>query len=290
MSVSANWSRLPPYRDQGHEVYRRRPAGPYPPIGACQMAVRTPRASIGRHGHPLARRGVPRALPRGAGGPPRRLDPAGQPCEADRARHGHEQDVRRRRRHRAEPLRPSPPSVGLRRRSPRTAASLEDDLAHGVLARARHERYTLVARPRVEILSDEATRRGEIRVAANVVDERGERLREAEPMPASSDTMVFARPAEADAPDSARRAYLLVSTRGSRAGPLRPRRPAHRGRARQRQRRDRRRPDGQPPPLPAEAPARRLRLHRPRQPQRLDGQRPAGQPDRAGPGRPHPHR
>ena len=35
-------------------------------------------------------------------------------------------------------------------------------------------------------------------------------------MPATSDTMVFARPGSS-APDSARRAYLLVSTRGSRA-------------------------------------------------------------------------
>lgn len=96
--------------------------------------------------------------------------------------------------------------------------SLEDDLAHGVLARARHERYTLVARPRVQIIPDEETRRGEIRVAANVVDDRGARaLRDADPMPASPDTMVFARPAAESAPDSARRAYLLVSTRGSRA-------------------------------------------------------------------------
>ena len=95
-------------------------------------------------------------------------------------------------------------------------SSLEDDLAHGVLARARHERYTLVARPRVQILSDEDTRRGEIRVAANVVDERGDRVSEATPMPPSSDTMVFRRPASDEAPDSARRAYLLVSTRGSR--------------------------------------------------------------------------
>ena len=94
--------------------------------------------------------------------------------------------------------------------------SLEDDLAHGVIARARHERYTLVARPRVTILADEATRRGEIRVAANVVDERGGRVREAEPMPAGPDTMVYARPGAEAAPDSARRAYLLVSTRGSR--------------------------------------------------------------------------
>lgn len=95
-------------------------------------------------------------------------------------------------------------------------SSLEDDLAHGVLSRARHERYSLVARPRVRIVSDDGTRRGEIRVAANVADERGERLADAAPMPASSDTMVFARPSAADAPDSARRAYLLVSTRGSR--------------------------------------------------------------------------
>ncbi|MGH2384289.1 MAG: FHA domain-containing protein, partial [Candidatus Limnocylindria bacterium] len=78
-----------------------------------------------------------------------------------------------------------------------------------------HERYTLVARPRVEIISDTATRRGEIRVAANVMDERGERVAEAMPMPVNSDTMVFNRP-DAGAPDSARRAYLLVSTRGSR--------------------------------------------------------------------------
>jgi len=51
--------------------------------------------------------------------------------------------------------------------------SLEDDLAHGVLARARHERYTLVARPRVRILSDEETRRGEIRVAVRLVRVHG---------------------------------------------------------------------------------------------------------------------
>jgi hypothetical protein len=95
-------------------------------------------------------------------------------------------------------------------------SSLEDDLAHGVIARARHERYTLVARPRVTILSDEGTRRGEIQVAANVVDERGGTAPEAKPMAASSDTMVYARPSAESAPESARRAYLLVSTRGSR--------------------------------------------------------------------------
>ncbi len=96
-------------------------------------------------------------------------------------------------------------------------SSLEDDLAHGVLARARHERYSLVARPKVQIVSDEDTRRGEIRVAANVIDERGDRVPDAMPMPANSDTMIFNRPDDRDAPESATRAYLLVSTRGSRA-------------------------------------------------------------------------
>jgi len=94
--------------------------------------------------------------------------------------------------------------------------ALEDDLAHGVIARARHEHYTLVARPRVQIVADDATRRGEIRVAANVADGRGEEVREAQPMPTGSDTMIFSHPAGAVAPDSARRAYLMVSTRGSR--------------------------------------------------------------------------
>jgi hypothetical protein len=93
--------------------------------------------------------------------------------------------------------------------------ALEDDLAHGVLARARHERYTLVARPRVSIVADDATRRGEIRVAANVVDEHGGTPREAQPLPAGSDTMVLTAPAGAEAPESARRAFLMVSTRGS---------------------------------------------------------------------------
>jgi len=41
-------------------------------------------------------------------------------------------------------------------------------------------------------------------------------MRDAQPMPANSDTMVFARPGGEQAPESARRAYLLVSTRGSR--------------------------------------------------------------------------
>ena len=95
--------------------------------------------------------------------------------------------------------------------------SLEDDLAHGVLTRARHERYTLVARPRVRITADVEVPRGDIRVAANVVDDEGDRMRADQPLPASSDTIVFTRPSpEADAPDSATRAYLLVQTDGAR--------------------------------------------------------------------------
>jgi len=94
--------------------------------------------------------------------------------------------------------------------------SLEDDLAHGVLTRARHERYTLVARPRVRITADPSVPRGDVRVAANVVDESGDRLRADEPLPASSDTMVFSRPgAEPASPSSATRAYLLVQTDGA---------------------------------------------------------------------------
>lgn len=96
--------------------------------------------------------------------------------------------------------------------------SLEDDLAHRVLNRARHERYTLVARPRVRIVSDAGVPRRDIRVAANVVDDEGRRARDDQPLPASSDTMVFARQGhEVAAPDSAQRAYLLVMSEGSPA-------------------------------------------------------------------------
>jgi hypothetical protein len=95
--------------------------------------------------------------------------------------------------------------------------SLEDDLAHRVLGRARHERYTLVAKPRVRILSDPSVPRREIRVAANVLDEEGARMRDDGAAPASSDTVIFDRPgAAAPPPDSARRAYLLVRTDGAR--------------------------------------------------------------------------
>jgi FhaA, N-terminal domain/FHA domain len=94
--------------------------------------------------------------------------------------------------------------------------SLEDDLAHGVLARARHEHYTLVARPRVRLTSDPGVPRGDVQVAAKVVDGEGRHPEPDAVMPVSSDTIVFASPsAEAPAPRSATRAYLLVETDGA---------------------------------------------------------------------------
>jgi len=94
--------------------------------------------------------------------------------------------------------------------------SLEDDLAHGVLARARHEQYTLVARPRVSILADPETPRGDVRVAANVIDDQGARIRDDRAILEPTDTVVFARPGfEVGPPDAAGRAYLLVSTDGA---------------------------------------------------------------------------
>ena len=95
-------------------------------------------------------------------------------------------------------------------------SALEDDLAHGVLTRARHERYNLVARPRVQLLADRTVRRGDIRVAAKVADDSGERLKADIEAPVSTDTVVF-RQQEAAAPESARRAYLLVATEGQPA-------------------------------------------------------------------------
>ena len=87
-------------------------------------------------------------------------------------------------------------------------AALEDDLAHGVLTRARRERYTLVARPRVRLNSDRSVRRGDIRVAARVVDDAGDRRHREQSPPVVLSTR------EDAAPDSARRAYLLVATQG----------------------------------------------------------------------------
>ena len=49
-----------------------------------------------------------------------------------------------------------------------------------------------------------------------MVDESGDRLRADEPLPASSDTVVFSRPGgEPASPSSATRAYLLVQTDGA---------------------------------------------------------------------------
>jgi hypothetical protein len=92
-------------------------------------------------------------------------------------------------------------------------SALEDDLAHGVLTRARHEHYTLVARPHVRLISDTGVSRGDVRVAAMVVDDGGDHLRPDTPMPVTTDTVVLAAQ-EASAPESARRAFLLVATDG----------------------------------------------------------------------------
>ena len=95
-------------------------------------------------------------------------------------------------------------------------ASLEDDLAHGALSRARREHYTLVARPQVSVVADRAVPRGDVRVAANVVDDAGELIAEEAPARVASDTIVFARPGhEVAEPDSAQRVYLLVTSQDS---------------------------------------------------------------------------
>jgi hypothetical protein len=94
--------------------------------------------------------------------------------------------------------------------------SLEDDLAHGAAARARREHYHLVARPTVTLVADPAVPRGDVRVAANVVDVAGEPAPEPMPAQPSDRTMVLARAGHEPAtPDSASRAYLLVHTDGA---------------------------------------------------------------------------
>jgi hypothetical protein len=67
--------------------------------------------------------------------------------------------------------------------------SLEDDLAHDALTRARRLGYRLLARPTVVLESDNAVPRGEVRVAASVAD-----AAEATPDPAiaRSETSVIA--------------------------------------------------------------------------------------------------
>jgi hypothetical protein len=94
--------------------------------------------------------------------------------------------------------------------------SLEDDLAHGAAARARRERYHLVARPTVTLVADPAVPRGDVRVAANVVDVASESTPEPMPALAADHTMVLARAGHEPAPpDSASRAFLLVRTDGA---------------------------------------------------------------------------
>ncbi|MEO8251029.1 MAG: DUF3662 and FHA domain-containing protein [Chloroflexota bacterium] len=95
--------------------------------------------------------------------------------------------------------------------------SLEDDLAHGAMARARRERYHLVARPTVTLVADHSVPRGDVRVAANVVDDTGDPIPDQVLPQPSSHTMVLARPGqEAAAPgDSAAHAFLLVRTDGA---------------------------------------------------------------------------
>jgi hypothetical protein len=94
--------------------------------------------------------------------------------------------------------------------------SLEDDLAHGAMTRAHRERYHLVARPMVRLVADPSVPRGDVRVAANVVDDGEEKAAEQLPPAPGGHTMVLTRPGhEVAPPDSASRAYLLVRTDGA---------------------------------------------------------------------------
>jgi hypothetical protein len=92
--------------------------------------------------------------------------------------------------------------------------SLEDDLAHDALTRARKLGYKLVARPRVVLKADPMVPRGEVRVAAAVADEEAEA---APAVPADpTNTSILARPGHAaPEPESASRAYLVVQTDGA---------------------------------------------------------------------------
>ena len=73
---------------------------------------------------------------------------------------------------------------------------------------------TTWSRGPVSSWSPTAVPRGDVRVAANVVDVAGPRP-EADAPPPTSDTMVFARRRRRRAPDSASRAFLLVHTDGA---------------------------------------------------------------------------
>jgi hypothetical protein len=93
--------------------------------------------------------------------------------------------------------------------------SLEDDLEHDVLTRARREGYRLMARPRVLLQPDPLVPRGEVRVAATVADDAAAPV---EARPAADDTVVLARPGHAiPEPTAPSRAYLVVQTDGGPA-------------------------------------------------------------------------
>jgi FHA domain-containing protein len=94
--------------------------------------------------------------------------------------------------------------------------SLEEDLAHDVLTRARREGYRLMARPRVILQPDGLVPRGEVRVAAAVADADESA---AEPVQALPDaTSVLARAGHAvPEPNAAARAFLVVQTDGGPA-------------------------------------------------------------------------
>ena len=97
-------------------------------------------------------------------------------------------------------------------------SSLEDDLAHEALTRARQRDYRLVARPRVTVMPADGVPRGEVRVAASVTDEEADSTPQPEAPPATVDTMVLARTGHEMAPPaSAGRAFLVVQTDGALA-------------------------------------------------------------------------
>ena len=166
--------------------------------------------------------------------------------------------------------------------------SLEDDLAHGAATRARRERYHLVARAtrppgrrsgRAARATCEWPRTWSTTPATGSREQTPERSHRRTRWCLRAPGTRRRHPTPRRAPSS------WCRPMARRAGPLRPGRAADQHRASQRQRRDRRRPRGEPPSLPAEAAARRLRLRRPRQPQRLVDQRAAGQRGGAGAGR-----
>jgi hypothetical protein len=94
-------------------------------------------------------------------------------------------------------------------------ASLEEDLAHDVLTRARREGYRLMARPRVILQPDGLVPRGEVRVAASVADADAS-AEAAQPLPDATSVLARAGHAVPD-PNTAARAFLVVQTDGGPA-------------------------------------------------------------------------